>query len=50
MDHPLPYVESSIDSRRYRPLDQADRIIEQDLVIADMHTDRSQAFQIGVKR
>jgi hypothetical protein len=40
MDHAFPYIEASIDSCRDRALHQANGIIEQHLVIADMHTDR----------
>jgi hypothetical protein len=40
MDHALPHIEASIDTRRDRALHQVDRIIEQNLIIADMHTDR----------
>src|ERR1700691_901390 len=50
VDHPFPYIQSSIHSGRNRTLDEADGIIKQHLVVADMHTDRNQVLQIGVKR
>src|SRR6204780_175423 len=50
VDHPFPYTQSSIPSSRDRTLDEADGIIKQYLVVADMHTDRNQVLQIGEKR
>jgi len=38
--HAFPYVEASIDSCGDGTLNQADGIVEQHLVLADMHTDR----------
>ena len=49
MDHPAPHVEPDVHSCRRRLLDQADRIIKQDLVVADMHTERRQPLEISVK-
>ena len=40
MDHAFPYIEASIDPCRDRALNKAHGIIEQHLVIADIHTDR----------
>src|SRR6202167_5088585 len=50
VDHPFPYIQSSIHSGHDRTLDEADGIIKQHLVVADMHTDRNQVLEISVKR
>jgi len=40
MDHAFPYIEAGIDSCRRRQIHEANGIIEQHLVTADVHTDR----------
>src|SRR6202034_198037 len=45
MHHPLPDVQPGIDSGSHRPLHQADRIIEQNLVGAHMEPDRGQTLE-----
>jgi len=50
VDHALPNIEANVDSRRNRALDKANRVVEQHLVLADMHADRRQACQIAMER
>ncbi len=50
VDHAFPYIQASIGSFRDRALNKANGIVEQNLVVTDMYTDRGQALEIGVER
>jgi hypothetical protein len=40
MNHAFPYIEASINSRCHRTFNEANRIIQKYLVVADMDADR----------
>jgi hypothetical protein len=43
-------ADGGVDARRPRPLDEPDRVVEEDLVGADVDEHRRQAGQVAVER
>jgi hypothetical protein len=49
MDHTVPHIHACIHTCGHCMLHEADRVVEQQFVVADMDTDRREPGQIGVE-